>query len=207
MITSPSANDSLSGATVVAAQVNVILDAAGSYLMVDGVEIGTRRVSQGPYRYALDTTTLSNGQHTLQIWAHDTADEKVLSGAVTVTVANGLAGSTPAPAPMPGPAPTPAPAPPWPQSLPVALTYPVNGQGVSGVVSVSALISATLDAAGSYLMVDGVEVGTRRIGSAPFLYELDTALLAAGRHVLQIWAHDTGNSTLLSNQTVVTVSH
>ncbi len=212
LITSPLSNDSVAGGIVVAAQVNLSLDAAGSYLMVDGVEIGTRRLSAGPYLYALDTTTLANGPHALQIWAHDTADEKVLSGTVTITVANGLAGSpgpAPTPAPSPTPAPTPAPSPtPVPvPSTPVTLTYPVNGQGVSGLVSVSAMISATLDSAGSFLMVDGVEIGTRRIGSAPFLYELDTALLSAGTHVLQIWAHDTGNDTLLSNQAVVTVAH
>lgn len=202
MIVSPSANDTVSGGVAVIAQVNVSLDAAGSYLMVDGVEIGTRRVTERPFQYALNTTTLANGPHVLQVWTHDTANETALSGAVTVTVANELAGT---PVPSPGPAPAPGPAPLPTQKLPVMLTYPVGGQGVSGVVSVSALISATLDAAGSYLMVDGMEIGTRRVSSAPFLYELDTAMLAAGSHVLQVWAHDTGNNTLLSNVAVITV--
>ena len=92
-------------------------------------------------------------------------------------------------------------------NLPVTLTFPANGQGIAGLVSVSAQIVATLDAAGSYLMVDGVEIGTRRVSSAPYLYELDTALLAAGAHVLQIWAHDTGNDTLLSNAISVVITH
>ncbi len=217
MILSPLANDVISGAVSVVAQVNVPLDSAGSYLMVDGTEIGTRRVTEGPFQYALNTGVLSNGPHLLQVWAHDSANETVLSGAVEVTVANGTAAippvsaPSPAPTPAPNPAPTPGPAPvPVPasaQSFPVTLTYPVGGQTVSGVVSVSALISATLDSAGSYLMVDGVEAGTRRVGSAPFLYELDTAMLAAASHVLQVWAHDTGNTTLLSNVAVITVSN
>ena len=76
---------------MVAAQVNVNLDAAGSYLMVDGTEIGTSRVSQAPYNYSLDTTLLANGQHTLQIWGHDTSNSVDLSAALTVSVANSSA--------------------------------------------------------------------------------------------------------------------
>ena len=182
--------------------------------MVDGTEIGTRRVTGGPFQYALDTSTLSDGQHTLQIWAHDTANETLLSDAVAVTVANTSASvqppaapaPTPTPAPAPAPTPTPTPTPTPVQSSPVTLTYPLSGQGVSGTISVSALVSASLDSAGSFLLVDGVEVGTRRITGAPFVYELDTTGLSAGPHVLQIWAHDTGNNTLLSNQASVTVS-
>ncbi len=202
MITSPSASDTVSGVIGVGAQVGMTLDAAGSYLMVDGTEIGTRRVTDGLYQYPLDTSTLSNGQHVLQVWAHDTANEAVLSDPVAVIVAN----ASQPPASVPASTPAPSPAPPPAQSLPVAMTYPASGQGLSGVISVSALISATLDAAGSYLMVDGVEVGTRRVYSPPFMYELDTALLAAGTHVLQIWAHDTGNDTLLSNEAIVTIA-
>jgi len=209
MITAPASNDTVAGKVAVVAQVNVSLDAAGSYLMVDGVEIGTTRVSGSPYQYALDTKTLSNGQHTLQIWAHDTANETVLSGAVGVTVANGTAAvvqpptNTPAPVSTPAPAPVPVAT----SNRPVTLTYPVSGQGVSGVLAVSATITPSLDAAGSYLMVDGAEYGTGRVGGAPYLYSLDTSGLPVGTHVLQVWAHDTGNDTLLSNQAVVTVTH
>ncbi len=179
----------------VQAQINVMLDAAGSYLMVDGVEVGTGRVSGAPFQYALNTTMLANGQHVLQVWAHDTGNETVLSGLVPVNVTNGAAVPAPAPAPAPQ------------QNLPVTLTYPLTGQSVSGLIRISATISATLDAAGSYLMVDGVEIGTQRVGSAPFLYSLDTTMLSAGTHVLQVWAHDTGNETLLSNQATVTVTN
>jgi hypothetical protein len=39
--------------------------------------------------YSLDTTKLSNGQHVLQLWAHDTGNNSHLSAPVTITVANG----------------------------------------------------------------------------------------------------------------------
>jgi hypothetical protein len=88
-IVSPVAGASVSGTITVVGQITVTLDSAGSYLMVDGVEIGTARVTNGPYLYPLNTTTLSNGQHVLQLWAHDIGNNTDLSVPVTITVANG----------------------------------------------------------------------------------------------------------------------
>jgi hypothetical protein len=87
-IVSPTPNQNVSGTITVTGKVNLNLDSAGSYLMVDGDEIGTDRVTSEPYTYDLDTTTLSNGSHVLQLWAHDTGDTTTLSGTVTVNVAN-----------------------------------------------------------------------------------------------------------------------
>ncbi len=206
-IVSPTAGESVSGTVTVTGQVNVSLDAAGSYLMVDGAEVGTARVSGAPYQYALDTAMLSNGTHVLQLWAHDTGNNTDLSQTVTVTVTNTVAsgsgptsGSGATPPPAPAPAPVTA-------TAPITLTYPASGQAISGLVAVTATILQGLDAAGSYLMVDGAEFGWQRVDSAPFLYQLDTSTLSAGPHTLQIWAHTVANEVLLSNQAVVTVSH
>ncbi len=87
-ILSPSAGQSLSGTVTVTAQITHTLDAAGSYLMVDGKEWETQRATNGPYGYALDTTTLANGRHTLQVWAHDTGNSTLLSAPLTVAVLN-----------------------------------------------------------------------------------------------------------------------
>ena len=56
-------------------------------------------------------------------------------------------------------------------------------------------------------MVDGAEIGTRRLTSAPFLYELDTTDLTDGTHILQVWAHDINNNALLPNQAGITVAN
>ena len=141
----------------------------------------------------------------LQLWGHDTGNNNDLSQTVQVVVNNSTAGgSNPTP-------PSPAPAPPTPAPVatnaPITLSYPLSGQAISGVVSVIASISQNLDAAGSYLMVDGTEAGWRRVGSAPYVYELDTAALSAGTHVLQIWAHTIANEALLSNVATVVVGH
>lgn len=198
VITSPAAGATISATINVQSQMNLSLDPAGSYLMVDGLEIGNRRVTSGPFVYPLDTTTLPDGPHTLQLWAHDQGNNTVVSSPVVVTIANASAASSPVPV-----APPPAPV----SSIyALALTYPVNGQAVSGRLQASATIVQTLDAAGSYLMIDGEEVGAHRVNSPPYLYALDTSALSPGIHTLQIWAHDTGNNNLLSNPVAISIS-
>ncbi len=198
-ITQPASGAVLSGAVTVTGQLTVSLDAAGSYLMVDGAEIGARRVAEAPFAYPLDTTSLADGMHTLQLWAHDTGNNTVLSGTVAITVANGSTATSSA-LPVSSPGAT------LPAGSPVQLTYPLSGQAIAGVIEVTAAIASSLDAAGSYLLVDGAEVGWRHVSAAPFLYELDTSTLSAGQHTLQIWAHDIANETLLSNVATVLVS-
>ncbi len=206
VLTQPGSQAVLSGTVLVGGEVSVSLDAAGSYLMVDGAEIGTRRVVGAPYQYPLDTTMLANGPHTLQLWAHDTGNTTRLSEPVTVTVANGAVAVVTQPSPAPATQPS-SPAAATPAAAgPVDLTYPLSGQALSGVVEVAAAITKSLDAAGSYLLVDGVEAGWRHVGSPPFLYSLDTTTLSEGQHTLQVWAHDIANETLLSNLATVIVS-
>ncbi len=206
-ILSPSTGATLSGAATVTAALNVNLDAAGSYLMVDGREFGTQRVTGPPYNYALDTTTLSNGAHTLQLWAHDTANTVQLSGTVPVTVANSTTPVTTTPVTTTPVTTTPVTTTPTTTAPtgPVAVTYPVTGQAISGTVQVSAAIIAQLDAAGSYLLVDGAQFGYTRASSPPFVYPLDSTVLAAGSHIVQVWAHTTGNATIVSDPITVIV--
>ena len=195
VITSPNPGDTVSAIIQVQGQLTVNLDPAGSYLMVDGSEIGTQRLSNGPFVYSFDTTSVSNGTHTLQLWAHDTANNTDLSQTVLVTVGNAASTTPVTPAPV---APNPA--------YPITLTYPVSGQAVSGVVQVSGVIPQSLDPAGSYLMLDGVEVGTQRVGNAPFVYSFDASQVAPGAHTLQLWAHDIANETLLSNPVAISIA-
>ncbi|MCU1323883.1 MAG: hypothetical protein JWM43_3532 [Acidobacteriaceae bacterium] len=205
VISAPMNGQTIAGQVTVTGQVYATLDAAGSYLMVDGIQIGTGRVSSAPYIYPLDTSTLANGSHTLQLWAHDTGNNAVLSSTVAVTVSNTVGDTTPSTPTTPFPPTTPSL--PIPSSYPIALNYPLNGQTMSGLIAVAVTILQNLDAAGSYLMVDGLEIGTRRLTSPPFLYELDTTTLTIGTHLLQIWAHDINNNTLLSNQAAITVAN
>ena len=201
-LTQPASNAVVSGAITVAGQMTLTLDAAGSYLMVDGAAIGIKRVTQAPFLYPLDTTTLANGTHTLQLWAHDIGNDTVLSNPVVVTVANTVAAAAPAPPPAAVSPSLLAAA----STSAVRLTYPSGGQAISGIVEATAAITQTLDAAGSYLLIDGAEKGWRHVGAAPFIYEVDTSTMSVGQHTLQVWAHTIGNTTVLSDIVTVFVS-
>ena len=103
---------------------------------------------------------------------------------------------TPTPAPAPTPAPTPTPTPT--ANVNLAILLPLPGATISGIISVTGYVNLPLDSAGTFLMVDGQEVGTHRQMDRPFLYPLDTSTLSNGTHTLQLWAHDIGNNTTLS---------
>ncbi len=85
-ILSPSPGATVSGSILVSAQCSLALDAAGTFLLVDGVFTDQR--AQGPFVYPLNTTTLSNGTHNLQLWGHDIGNNTTLSTVVMITVAN-----------------------------------------------------------------------------------------------------------------------
>jgi hypothetical protein len=87
-ILSPSTGMTVSGIISVGGQCKLFLDSAGTYLMVDGVEAGIDRVMDAPWVYGLDTTTLGNGPHILQLWGHDTGDNTTVSAGVTINVIN-----------------------------------------------------------------------------------------------------------------------
>lgn len=198
VVTSPVAGAVLSGQIMVQAAVIVSLDAAGSYLMVDGEKVGTQRTF-GPFVYTFDTTRFSNGRHTLQVWAHDTANSTWISSPVSIVIMN-TAAATPAVPPAMPPVVSPV------ASLHLAIVYPAAGATLSGFLQVEGRCDLTLDPAGSYLMVDGNEIGKHRVTSAPYLYSLDTATLTPGPHTLQLWAHDVGNNTVLSGTVVVDIA-
>ena len=87
-ITSPTTSSIVSGIITVTGQCTLHLDSAGTFLMVDGQEIGTQRVTNGPFLYGLDTRTLGNGVHSLQLWGHDIGNNTTISNAIYVLVEN-----------------------------------------------------------------------------------------------------------------------
>ena len=92
-ITSPSNNATVSGTIVVTASASDNVAVASVQFQVDNANVGSA-VSSAPYNYSLDTTTVSNGTHTLNAVAVDTSGNSAKSAAINVTVSN--AGTTPA---------------------------------------------------------------------------------------------------------------
>jgi hypothetical protein len=86
-ITGPLSGSSLAGRTRVSAAAADNYGVASVQFMVDGANVGSRLLSP-PFAFTWQTTTVSNGLHTLTAVATDTAGLSTVSLPVTVTVAN-----------------------------------------------------------------------------------------------------------------------
>lgn len=202
----PVDGQTVSGTITVTVQIRSTLDAAGSYLIVDGQPMDARRVVSGPYVYSWNTGSLTDGVHTLQIWAHDTGNNTLLSPTISVNVVNGA--STPAPpvtTPVQTPA-TPTLSPVVSPSFPLAIDVPGAEGPLSGTITVYATIPQTLSSAGSIVLLDDREV-SRRLTSGPYIYSVNLNDVATGNHTLKVFALDIGNNHLFSNPVSITVAH
>src|SRR5437762_8557549 len=87
-ITSPTSDTTVAGTITVRARVSAVgLLVAGVQFQLDGVNLGAEDTS-APYSVSWDTTTTSNGFHTLMAVARDALGIRFTSDPVTVTVSN-----------------------------------------------------------------------------------------------------------------------
>ena len=86
-ITAPSMGATVSGSVTVGATASSGVGIASVQFALDGANLGAA-VASAPYSTTWDTTTASNGNHSLTALAKDTAGISTLSAAVSVTVAN-----------------------------------------------------------------------------------------------------------------------
>ncbi len=85
-ITAPTAGATVSGTTTVSMTASDNVAVASVQVKVDGATVATDTTA--PYSHAWNTTTVTNGSHTLTAVATDTAGNTATSTAVTVTVTN-----------------------------------------------------------------------------------------------------------------------
>jgi len=86
-ITSPTKGASVSGTIAVSAAASDNVGVAGVQFLLDSVALGPEDTT-APYSVSWNTTTVSNGSHTLSATARDAAGNKTTSAPVTVTVSN-----------------------------------------------------------------------------------------------------------------------
>src|SRR5205807_2409671 len=86
-VTAPAAGATVSGSVTVSASATDDVGVVGVQFKLDGANLGAED-STSPYSASWDTTTTSNGSHTLTAVARDAAGNTSTSAAVTVTVAN-----------------------------------------------------------------------------------------------------------------------
>src|SRR5437762_702874 len=160
-VTAPASGSTVSGTVPVTASVTAFgaLSVRGVQFKLDGSNLGAEDTT-APYSVAWDTTTASNGSHSLTAVARDAAGNRTTSAPVAVTVSNG------APADMTPPA--------------VSITSPASGARVSGTVTMTANASDNIGVVGVQFLLDGVNVGAE-VTAAPYSAPWDTTLRAEAR--------------------------
>ena len=176
-ITAPSGG-SVRGTTTVSASASDNVGVVGVQFRLDGVNLGTEDTTS-PYGLSWNTTTASNGSHTLTAVARDAVGNTTTSAGVTVTVDNL------------------APA--------VAIAAPTGGT-VSGTTIVSANASDNVGVVGVQFRLDGANLSAEDTTS-PYSVSWDTTTASAGSHTLVAVARDAAGNTTTSATVTVTVSN
>src|SRR5882724_2811259 len=183
-ITSPAAGAHLSGNVNVTAAASDDVGVASVQFRVDGGNVGAS-LTAAPFAYVLNSTTLSNGSHTISAVAADAAGNSTTSASITVTVDNTTKDTTP---------PT------------VTLTSPAGGAKVSGNIAVTATAADNVSVSGVQFQLDGANLGASDAAS-PYVYSWDSTKTTNGSHTLRAIATDGAGNTTTSASVTVTLDN
>ena len=182
-ITAPADGATVSGTAVtVSATASDNVAVVGVQFQLDGANLGAADTAS-PYSIAWNTTTASNGSHSLTAVASDAAGNATTATTVTVTVNNDATPPT------------------------VSLTAPADGSTVSGSsVTVAASASDNVGIAGVQFKLDGATLGVE-MTTAPFSLVWDTTPTVNGSHALTAVARDAAGNTATATAVTVTVNN
>ena len=144
--------------------------------LIDGVIVASDTAA--PYAATVNSTTLTNGAHSLVGKAYDAAGNLGTSTAVAFSINNGGGGDTTAP------------------------TVSASETGTSGTITLAATASDNVGVTKVELLVDGVLKAT--LTAAPYTTTLDSTTLANGSHSLVAKAYDAAGN--VGTSTAVTFS-
>jgi len=183
-ITSPAAGAHLSGNVNVTAAASDDVGVASVQFRVDGGNVGAS-LTAAPFAYVLNSTTLSNGSHTISAVAADAAGNSTTSASITVTVDNTTKDTTP---------PT------------VDATSPASGAKVSGNIAVTATAADNVSVSGVQFQLDGANLRTIR-RRFPLRLLVDSTKTTNGSHTLRAIATDGAGNTTTSASVTVTLDN
>src|SRR5438309_533281 len=178
-ITSPVSGATVGGTTSVTASATRRAADLGVQFLLDGANLGAEDAA-APYSVSWNTTTASNGSHTLTAVARDAAGNRTTSAAVTVTVFNDTTPPT------------------------VSITSPVSGATVGGTTSVTANASDNVGVVGVQFLLDGANLGVED-AAAPYSVSWNTTTASNGSHTLTAVARDAAGNRTTSAPVTVTV--
>jgi subtilisin-like proprotein convertase family protein len=176
--TAPAAGATVSGTTSVGLAWSGASAPYSYSLAIDGTTVASASVTGTSATYAWNTTTATNGTHTLTLTV--TAGGQTATSSRSVTVSNG---TSPAP-------------------LAAAFTAPAAGATVSGTTTVGMAASGGATSSYTYtLAVDGTTVSTQTLGATSASYAWNTASVANGSHTLTLTV-TSGSETATVTRTV-----
>src|SRR6266576_2562350 len=184
---SPASGSTVSNTVTVSASVSIVgsLTVQGVQFRLDGANLGGQDNS-APYSVSWNTTTASNGWHTLSAVARDLLGLEFTSDSVTVNVSNGPPPDTTRPS--------------------VGITSPANGSTVSNTITVTANASDNVGVVGVQFRVDGANVGAEDT-AAPYSSSFNTTAVSNGSHTLTAVARDAAGNRTTSGPVTVNVSN
>lgn len=181
-LTDPSDGATVEGAITVSADASDNVAVSQVVFSVDGFQHGAADTSS-PYGISLDTTTLTDGAHTIRAVATDAAGNSS-SSQVNVTVDN------PEPADVIAPS--------------VGVSGPTGGATVNGTVNVTANASDNIGVAGVKFYAGSTQIGAEDT-TAPYSVSWDTTSVADGTVQLTAVARDAAGNVTTSSAVSVTV--
>src|SRR5438132_11869854 len=168
----------VSGTLTVSATESDNVGVVGVQFQLDGANLGAE-VTVAPYSTSLNTTTVTDGTHTLTAVARDAAGNPTTSAAVSVTVGNN---ATPT----------------------VSILTPTINSALSSTVPVSATASDSVGIAGVQFQVDGTNWGAE-VTSPPYTMSWNTSKVSNGSHILTALARDNAGKRKISSGVPVRV--
>ena len=168
-LTSPASGATVSGTTAIAASASDNVGVAKVEFYVDGALRASDTTS--PYSYSWNTTTSSNGSHTVMARAYDAANNS-RSASRTVTVSNSTSDTT-----LPS----------------VSITSPTSGATVSGTLTIQASASDNVGVQSVTFAVDGSTKCTDT--TASYACSWDSNTVSNGSHTLTATARDAAGNT------------
>jgi hypothetical protein len=187
-VTAPAVNITAPAAGNVSATINVTANASdnvavvGVQFLLDGVNLGAEDIAS-PFSVSWNTTTATNGNHTLTARARDAAGNNTTSVGVIVNVNN--VSDT---------------------ELPVAsITAPAAGD-VSATINVTANATDNIGVVGVQFKLDGVNLGAEDV-AAPYSVSWNTTTATNGNHNLTAVARDAAGNLGTSAVVVVNVNN
>ncbi|MBL7742965.1 MAG: DUF4082 domain-containing protein [Chitinophagaceae bacterium] len=181
-ITAPAAGI-VNGTISVTANASDNTGVAGVQFLLDGNNLGAEDVTS-PYSISWNTTTITDGLHTLTARARDAAGNITTSAGVVVTVQNN---------------------PPDTEFPVVSITAPAAGN-VSGTVNVTANATDNVGVVGVQFLLNGANLGSEDLAT-PYAVSWNTTTVVNGTYTLTARARDAAGNITTSAGVVVTVNN